>query len=53
MALGLGAMGLSPAAFWALTPREFNAALRWRLPSLADAPSRHELATLMARFPDQ
>jgi len=53
MALGLGALGLSPAAFWAMTPRELAAVLRWQMPKLEAAPSRDELMSLMARFPDQ
>ena len=54
MQSGLGHLGLSPAAFWAMTPREFDAAMRGRfgLPS-ANAPlRRRDLANLMQRFPD-
>lgn len=51
MAAGLGAMRLSPQAFWAMTPRELAAALgpgaRTR-----GAPGRDDLAALMRRFPD-
>lgn len=50
MALGLGALRLSPAEFWSMTPRELRAALG-PLPG-ADAPARSDLDALMARFPD-
>jgi uncharacterized phage protein (TIGR02216 family) len=54
MAAGLGLLRLAPAAFWSMTPRELEAALRALLgPSHADAPlSRTALAQLMARYPD-
>jgi uncharacterized phage protein (TIGR02216 family) len=54
MAAGLGVLGLAPAVFWTMTPREFDAALRGRLggASAPAAPSRAELASLMQRFPD-
>lgn len=54
MALGFGVLRLSPASFWAMTPRELAAAARalgghgGRL-----APSRGGLEALMARFPDR
>lgn len=49
MAHGLGRLRLAPAAFWALTPREFAALL----PQPAEAaPSRAALAALMAAHPD-
>lgn len=55
MATGLGVLGLAPAAFWAMTPRELEAALRGRLgPQVSTPPlSRHELTRLMGRFPDE
>lgn len=55
MAAGLGVLGLSPHVFWAMTPREFDAALRGRLGgSMAPtAPSRMELTNLMQLFPDE
>ena len=31
MAAGLGVLRLAPHVFWAMTPREFDAALRGRL----------------------
>ncbi len=53
MAAGFGLLGLSSAAFWAMTPRELSAALRGRLGSGPDAPpSAQELAELMTRYPD-
>lgn len=53
MAVGFGLLGLSPAAFWSMTPRELAAALRGRSgPAGAVPPSRHEVEALMRRFPD-
>lgn len=55
MAAGLGLLRLEPKAFWAMTPRELEAALR----GLFGAPSgngplmRGDLAELMGRFPDK
>ncbi|MEI9900815.1 MAG: phage tail assembly chaperone [Hyphomicrobium sp.] len=54
MAMGFGVLALSPAAFWAMTPRELAAAMRGRLgPPPAGPPSRNDLATLIARYPDR
>ena len=54
MAFGLGVLKLPPADFWAMTPRELDAALTGhygrRRPQGAPKPS--ELAALMAQFPD-
>ena len=55
MALGLGAIGLSAACFWALTPRELDALFYGRFGDVASrsAPlSGIELSALMQRFPD-
>jgi len=54
MALGLGVLGLAPAAFWTLTPRELDAILRGRagLHGLPEPPSRADVAALMQQFPD-
>ena len=54
MRLGLGALRLAPADFWAMTPPEFLAALQGAgLATCADgAMDRSGLASLMARFPD-
>ena len=37
MAVGLGAMRLSPADFWAMTPREFAAAMQGCLSEMGGA----------------
>jgi uncharacterized phage protein (TIGR02216 family) len=50
MHVGLGLMRLSPAAFWAMTPREFAAACR---PYAAAFPDRPGMAALMELFPDK
>jgi uncharacterized phage protein (TIGR02216 family) len=54
MAAGLGVLGLAPHIFWAMTPREFDAALRGRLGGSAQAalPTRSELLAMMQQFPD-
>jgi uncharacterized phage protein (TIGR02216 family) len=54
MAAGLGLLRLAPRDFWAMTPRELDAALRGLLgPALEDAPlPRTTLAQLMTRYPD-
>ena len=53
MEAGLGALRLAPCVFWAMTPRELEAALRGvfgvRLPLM----SRSDLAALMALYPDK
>ena len=41
MAAGFGLLGLAPAAFWAMTPRELAAALRGRF---GPAPRRRRRA---------
>ena len=54
MAAGLGLLGHPPAVFWAMTPKELDAALRGKLGPVAtfEAPSEKELAGLMQLFPD-
>jgi uncharacterized phage protein (TIGR02216 family) len=54
MALGFGLLGLEPRAFWALTPKELEAAIRGRFGQAAlEVPlSRRDLGALMHRFPD-
>jgi len=42
---------LPPAAFWAMTPREFHAATGGLKPRAA-APARSDLVALMRAFPD-
>ena len=54
MAIGLGVLGLAPRVFWALTPKELDAALRGKF-SAGVAPaalSRGDLGQLMQQFPD-
>lgn len=54
MAAGLGTLRLAPHIFWAMTPREFDAALRGAF-GIAAQPtpmSRRDLSGLMQRYPD-
>lgn len=54
MAAGFGLLGLAPAAFWAMTPRELAAAIRGRLGPQPEAPpTKQDLAALAARYPDR
>jgi uncharacterized phage protein (TIGR02216 family) len=53
MAFGLGTLKLPPAVFWAMTPRELQAAMTGVYGPESPPPvSRTELVELMARFPD-
>jgi uncharacterized phage protein (TIGR02216 family) len=52
MGFGLGALKLSPAAFWAMTPREMAAAIRAVLPDAAGGFGKTRLEALMRRYPD-
>ncbi len=52
MAFGLGAMRLSPAEFWATTPRELAAAMRALGYGAHRPPGRGELDEMMRRHPD-
>jgi uncharacterized phage protein (TIGR02216 family) len=53
MAAGLGLLRLSPASFWALTPKELAAALRASGGGAAAGPTpRRTLEDLMQRYPD-
>jgi uncharacterized phage protein (TIGR02216 family) len=54
MRAGLGALRLPPPVFWAMTPREFDAALHGAFGhvSARGAPSRSEFAGMMAAYPD-
>ncbi len=54
MALGLGALKLTPIVFWAMTPREFDAALEGHFGTrrAGGALARSDLDALMAAFPD-
>lgn len=51
MAAGFGVLRLSSAEFWAMTPRELNAAF-YRPPSRA-ALTQCELQQMMQAFPDK
>lgn len=54
MEAGLGTLRLAPPVFWAMTPRELDAALRGAFGRAACEVSmgRAELVALMAAFPD-
>ena len=52
MQVGFGLLRLSPAQLWAMTPREFTAAVGWFSPA-PQHPTRTDLAALMRRFPDK
>lgn len=53
MGFGLGVLRLSPSDFWAMTPRELDAALLAVLgASSPAAPARSVLDLLMQRYPD-
>jgi uncharacterized phage protein (TIGR02216 family) len=55
MAFGLGRLRLPPEQFWAMTPREIAAAMRWHMGShgTVEPMGRNDLNALVARFPDQ
>ncbi|WP_340109109.1 phage tail assembly chaperone [Pikeienuella sp. HZG-20] len=55
MRFGLGALGLGPREFWAMTPREFDAAVKGRMGVFEDASplDRSAFAELSSRFPDR
>ena len=55
MEAGLGILRLAPPVFWAMTPRELDAALCGALGIVArDRPmARADLAALMAAYPDR
>jgi uncharacterized phage protein (TIGR02216 family) len=53
MAVGLGLLRLSPADFWAMTPREFERAWSVLRPQRGIAPTRGEFEALMNLFPDK
>lgn len=53
MALGFGLLRLAPAVFWAMTPRELDAAIAGLTArAFRRGPDREDLAALMRRFPD-
>jgi uncharacterized phage protein (TIGR02216 family) len=55
MAAGLGLLRLAPRDFWAMTPRELDAALGGLFgPANMDTPTtRTTLTDLMRRYPDR
>ncbi len=54
MEAGLGTLRLAPSVFWAMTPRELEAALRgaYGVTRMPNAMSRGDFAALMALYPD-
>lgn len=54
MAFGLGVLKLTPAEFWAMTPRELDAALHGHYGRVMQplTPARATLEALMTRYPD-
>ena len=52
MRLGLGVLRLPPEAFWAMTPRELEAAAAPLRGAGGGPISRDAFAALRARFPD-
>jgi len=52
MAVGFGLLRLSPKAFWAMTPIEFERAMSVPRPGRTLPPERADLAALMRAFPD-
>ena len=53
MAVGFGVLGLAPQTFWAMTPKELEAALRGRFGGASEGPpARADVAALMRQFPD-
>jgi len=54
MAFGLGLLKLPPSTFWAMTPRELDAALAGHFgrARIQIPPSRRDLDAMMAAFPD-
>jgi uncharacterized phage protein (TIGR02216 family) len=52
MAFAFGVLKLTPDIFWAMTPREFDAAATPYLP-VDTGTKRGALAALMQAFPDQ
>lgn len=55
MEAGLGTLRLSPPIFWAMTPRELEAALRgaYGVARQAHCMSRVDLSALMDSYPDE
>jgi uncharacterized phage protein (TIGR02216 family) len=53
MSTGLGLLRLPPRAFWAMTPRELNAACHRPGAANSAPPARADLLRLMRDFPDE
>lgn len=53
MAMGFGLLRLSPQAFWAMTPREFERAASVLARAADEAPRRDDLLALMQAYPDK
>lgn len=55
MEFAFGVLCLAPEIFWAMTPKELDAAIEGRLGRSATAPAmtHAELQAYMQRFPDQ
>lgn len=54
MGFAFSVLRLTPDAFWAMTPRELSAAMRFANGGKGGArPERAALEVLMQRFPDQ
>jgi len=52
MGFGLGVLRLPPRDFWAMTPRELASAWGAIAGDKSGVLERHDLETLMERFPD-
>lgn len=52
MAIGFGLLRLSPKAFWAMTPIEFERAMGAMRPGRGLPLGRADLTALMCAFPD-
>ncbi|MFZ2101984.1 MAG: rcc01693 family protein [Oricola sp.] len=52
MAFGFRAMRLTPAEFWAMTPRELAAAMRAFGHGMHAPPGREEMEAMIKSFPD-
>lgn len=52
MEFGLGRLGRSPQEFWAMTPKELEAAVAGAFGTGPTPLARADLENLMSRFPD-
>lgn len=53
MTVGFGLLRLSPKDLWAMSPREFDHAVRALFPARESAPDRPAFEALLRRFPDR